>query len=448
MPPPRERDRTPAILNKTDLELKLGKPLGDLKPLLGINAGPAPSGEPENADLTEQYRWAGVREVRTQDYYGPLDMSVMYPDLNADPQSASSYDFAGSDKIFAAILDAGLEPYLRLGDSHSNVRIPVTSQQFKNYIQAAVKVVQHYRQGTMNGFSVPFRYVEIGNEPDNKHFWPGRFEDFFPVFVGVYKELEQKIPDLMIGGPGFVVASYKAPAARGNADRFLGYLRSQSIRPSFISFHLYSNDPAEYYDMVQFYRAKAKGYGMENVELHVSEWNTEQPGLEMRIGGSAAPYVTACWIALHQANADASCLFRGTDTNQDNPGFYGIFHADGTRKPAARAFHLWSRMARFSDRVSVQTGSDLLDSPPSVRGELKPVWILAARDSQGNAGILLSNLGRQVITFALRGAAGEAETTELASPAGDLIPGRLKPDDPLVLKPLSVVFLRFKQQEQ
>ncbi|HPG00315.1 MAG TPA: hypothetical protein PLE77_09595 [Kiritimatiellia bacterium] len=441
----REAGRSPATLQETHLRLSLGKSLGPLKPLLGINAGPAPSGESGNAELTAQYRWAGVREVRTQDFYGPLDLSVMYPDLAANPLSESSYDFSTSDKAFTAIVHAGCEPYLRLGDSHNDVRVPSNRQEMQNYTRAAVRVVQHYRQGAMNGFTTPFRYVEIGNEPDNKHFWPARYEDFWPFFVTTFRELKRNMPDLKVGGPGFVVASYKVPGARQNVTRFLDYLKKEGVQPDFISFHLYSDDPAEYYDMVQFYRRETAQRGMGKVELHVSEWNTEKGGMEVRVGRKAAPFVTACWIALQQAGADASLLFRGTDTNINNPGFYGIFFADGSKKPSAYAFHLWSRMARFTERLEITTGDELLDAAPSVDGSLQPVWALAARDEAGNVGLLLANIGEQQITCNLASdTARSIEITEFDNPRGELTTRTASSASSWTLKPLSVQFVNME----
>jgi hypothetical protein len=445
-PAPRERPppaRRPATLTATHLRITLGKPLGTMKPLLGINAGPAPSGEPGNADLTEQYRWAGVREVRSQDFYGPLDLSVMYPDLRADPDAAASYSFAASDKVFAAITGAGAEPYLRLGDSYNNARIPANRQEAANYAKAAVKVTEHYRRGAMNGFNARFRYVEIGNEPDNRRFWPGRFEDFFPVFVDTFKGLKRSLPDLKVGGPGFVVASYKVPAQRGNVSRFLACLREAGVQPDFISFHLYSDDPAEYFDMVQFYRAEAKKYGMEKAELHISEWNTEEGGLAVRVGPLAAPLVTACWIALQQAGADASLLFRGTDTNRDNPGFYGIFFADGKRKPAAYAFQLWSRMAAYPERIEAQTGDALLDGQPGTQGPLKPVWLLAGRNPRGDVALLIANIGPQRLTYELAPAdtRGKIKLVEFADPRQEFVEREPAAGDPLILAPFSMQFV-------
>jgi|GEM_PF-1509694 len=444
---PKEKIRLPAELEQKRVTLNIGKPRGKLKPLLGINAGPAPSGEPGNADLTAQYKWAGVREVRTQDYYGPLDLSIMYPYLGADPSNPLSFDFTSSDKVFAKILDSEAEPYLRLGDSYNNAKVPSTKKESDNYWRAAVKVVQHYRRGEMNGFKADFRYVEIGNEPDNRRFWPAPYKDFFPFFLNTFKEIKREIPELKVGGPGFVVSSYKIASAQKNVSDFLGYLKDNKICPDFISFHLYSDDPAEYYDIVNFYRKEAKKYGMEKVELHISEWNTEEGGIEMRTGREAAPYLTACWIALQEAGADVSCLFRGTDTNRDNPGFYGIFHADGSKKPSAYAFHLWSRMSQFDERLDMNSNQPLLDANPSLSGLLKPLWMLAGKDKIGDIAILVSNIGRQEMTcdLSLPEPAEEIEAVEFETCDRGLISRRLGSQNPiLIFKPLSLYFIKIK----
>ena len=110
-----------AHLHGADWSLEVGIGNGrTLRSLLGVNAGPYPVGEENNVDLKTQYQEIGVNMVRNHDFYGPLDMAQMYPNHAADPNLASSYDFTESDVRFHAILDAGLVPYFRLGDSYNN----------------------------------------------------------------------------------------------------------------------------------------------------------------------------------------------------------------------------------------------------------------------------------------------------------------------------------------
>ena len=89
-----------------DLDIQVGGDLAgkSIPPLLGVNAGPTPQGDATNVDVTLQYKAIGITMVRTHDLYGPLDMSVMYPDRSKDPSLPSSYDFATSDKAFDAIV--------------------------------------------------------------------------------------------------------------------------------------------------------------------------------------------------------------------------------------------------------------------------------------------------------------------------------------------------------
>ncbi|HOW43471.1 MAG TPA: hypothetical protein PLF03_07370 [Candidatus Omnitrophota bacterium] len=412
--------REPVTLNESEITLAIGETIGSIKPLLGVNAGPVPSGEPNNADVTAAYRNCGVTLVRTHDFYGPLDLSVSYPDINADPANPASYDFSAGDKVFAAIINAGFEPYIRLGDSYNNARIPANGQQRKNLEQAGCEFIRHYRSGANNGFTSNFRYVEIWNEPDNKQFWPGNYKDFFPYFAQTFAALKQQFPDLKVGGPGFVVASYKIPQARENVRTFLAYLKERNLKPDFISFHIYSNDPGEYYDEVLFYRREAQNAGFADCELHMTEWNTEERRNtnSFRTGDKAAAHLTASWIAMQEAAIDAAFFYRGTDTNINQPQFYGMFYADGREKPAAKAFKLWGEFSACSRKRAVKTGIRLLDDAPQIDGELKPLWILAGEESPKKLFLLLSNIGSKEIHYTLQlpGPSRSIWVTEIGPP--------------------------------
>ncbi len=109
------------LIDEPESGITLGPDLAGefIKPLLGVNAGPAPVGEAETVDLSSEYTALGVNYVRTHDFYGPLDLAVMYPDRTADPAVKDSYNFTESDLRWRAIVDCGAQPYFRLGDSYS-----------------------------------------------------------------------------------------------------------------------------------------------------------------------------------------------------------------------------------------------------------------------------------------------------------------------------------------
>ena len=121
---------TVALAQTTDVTYTLGTSAGTVQPLLGVNAGPLHWGTKiTTKDVTAGFQSIGVRSVRSHDFPGAFDMSVMYPDRTKDPALQSSYNFStgvsangtlsdyGSDYAANAVKDAGLSLYLRIWDS-------------------------------------------------------------------------------------------------------------------------------------------------------------------------------------------------------------------------------------------------------------------------------------------------------------------------------------------
>ncbi|HFD39454.1 MAG TPA: hypothetical protein ENJ31_06350, partial [Anaerolineae bacterium] len=329
-----------------------------LRPLLGVNVGPVPGGtDPNNADVTTQYQEIGVTMIRTHGYSGPLDMSIIYPDQNADPADPASYHFERSDRVFRAILDGGFEPYLRLGDSWNTPgleqRAPTNPQ---NWVRAAVEVVRHYRQMAAES-GIPLRYVEIWNEPNSKQFWDSTPQAFFDLFAQTAQALKAEFPDLKVGGPGLTQGAVMLPQGQQYTENFLAYLQDNGVPLDFLSWHLYSGNPEDYRRAARFYRKQLDAHGYADAESHITEWNTASETGEMRISdvslrakGKGASLLSAAWIVLQEEGVDVSTIFRGTDTSIDVPAFYGIFYADGRPKHPALAFSLWARMAAHPQR--------------------------------------------------------------------------------------------------
>ncbi len=434
----------PARLENTAVTITVGGPAGSIKPLLGVNAGPSPSGERENPDVTGQYRQAGVASVRTHDLYGPLDLSAIYPDIAAPPEKAASYYFSDSDSAFRAIVGGGFEPYLRLGDSFNNVRIPRGAPQTENLARAAAEVVRHYRDDPWSVHNPSWRYVEVWNEPDLAHFWPPGFEDSLPFLARTIGLVKERFPDLKVGGPGFVVSTYKLPDRRRLVGLYCDYLNRHGVRPDFISFHLYSQDPAEYYQAALFYREACRRAGWKNAEVHITEWNAEQQAVEYRLGKRAAAVSTACWIALQRAGVDASFFYRGNDTDLRQPDFFGMLFADGRPKPQGKAFRLWSRFCRAAGRLAADTGVGLIDSEPTADGELSPLWLLAGREPDGKTMLLLANIGEQEFDCRIRAPEPPASlaVTEIRNPGAEIVTSS-RAGKEFKIPPLSVMLVEY-----
>jgi hypothetical protein len=390
------------------LTLTLGAPTGGvIQPLLGVNIGPIPAGASTNADLTEAYHSVGITMIRTHDYYGPLDMATMYPDQNADPLDPASYNFTASDRVFAAILAGGFEPYLRLGDSWNNGKgypaaDPRAPTNPGHWSQAAVEVTRHYL-ALANQAGVPMPYVEIWNEPDGAKFWDGTREQFYSLFDATARALKQEFPSLQVGGPGFTPAGALSQKGQSFVRGLLDYARAHQTPFDFLSWHMYSNDPQAYVKAAQFYRSELDARGFTSVTMHVSEWNTETKNLtagitaeEARLGGRGAAILTAAWIAMQQYGVTESMVYRGPDPDINASTFYGMFYADGRPKRAALSFSLWAELTRHPQAIAVTLSAQ------------SGLWVLAGQDSNGEIALLLANPTDQPVTLTLLRPDGQA----------------------------------------
>ncbi|MCC7478789.1 hypothetical protein IT575_10070 [bacterium] len=368
-------------------------------PLLGVNAGPYPSGEPGNPDLIEQYHAVGVNYVRTHDFYGPLDLAQMYPDRDANPTLESSFDFTESDLRWQAILDSGARPYLRLGDSFNNPTPPENPMQRARMAEACVQIIKHYMEGQWGGFNTPIDYVEIWNEPDGQ-FWPGHSQaEFFQFFAAVENAIHAQWPVLKVGGPGFTPAGYLTPSGQAYVIDFLDYMSVYATRLDFISWHMYSNNPQDFAEAAAWYRVQLDDNGFAAAENHITEWNTSisndgtqtDEEIELRSGPTGAALLSASWIELQQSDVAVSCFYRGPDPNIEVPSFYGMWYADGTPKKIGEAFALWREFCHSGSFQSLELSGEGAEQ----------LYALVGRDSESDYLLLLANTSDNAVTYSL-----------------------------------------------
>ncbi len=372
-----------------------------IRPLLGVNIGPAPAGKAGNADLTTAYQQIGVNLVRTHDFYGALDMAMMYPDRTRSPADSGSYDLKSSDAMWKAIVEGGFEPYFRIGDSWNNARPPANAQERANWARAAVEIVRHYRQSQWNGFTTPFRYVEIGNEPDSEQFWPRPHtpREYYELYVETAYALKQAFPDLQVGGPGLTPAGAFAPQGKKWLHDFLTFVRQKNAPLDFFSWHLYSNNPADWATAAQFYRSELDATGFQATAMHVTEWNTDirttgdrsAEAFALRTGGKGASILTAAWMAMQEDGVSVATFYRGPDPDMDAPTFYGLFYADGRPKRSALAFSLWAQLAAYPRQLHISA------SRPTA------LWVLAGQNEAGKAALLIANPTEAAVCYAVAG---------------------------------------------
>ncbi len=201
------------------LQIDAGKVVGEIHSFQGLNGQPTPvmAGLP---NLVQQYKDLRVNQVRTHDFMGPTEIdskfefkngnltwlipdaaqragvvkagnaSIIFPDPNADPEKAESYNFGPTDEVLGAIRGSGAEIYYRVGRSWgANINPPADFDKYANVVK---HIAMHYNQGWADGFYFNIRYWEFWNEPEG--FWSGTPEQFYSLYEKTALALSPLIP--------------------------------------------------------------------------------------------------------------------------------------------------------------------------------------------------------------------------------------------------------------
>ncbi len=416
-----------------------------LKPLLGVISGPdQPPGSPA-PNLTQRFHEIGVFSVRNNDYYDDrLDMEQIfhcpdtstYPSWECDPYDTTNYDWAASDAQFQSYVDGGFEPFLRLGGEWANVLHPrdfigpQNTLQETNWIIAAIHEVERY--GNWKGDTTLLKYIDIWTET-SPHFWTRPYSDFYDFWARALDSLKTHFPQYKIGGPGVIGIDMVNEEKGSKVERLLRKLYHLGLKPDFIDWHLWQNDPAAFYKATQEYRNLLNGTGnysyvewagtgyFSDVELicgafgvstlefdsngnRVLKSKKERNKLYNKKKGVAI--LTGIWIALQYADIERSYYYRSGDvvsnpnTNPNDPnskiGGPGLFYGDSlaTYKPSAHAFRFWSYLVNNYPKL-------LSIGLPSIAADSSKLWVLAAKNDDGQYAVLVSNTGDKAVTYNL-----------------------------------------------
>ena len=197
--------------------------LGPIKRMNAVNNGPRINNKEQvYTGTTGYFRAANVGFSRNHDANGAgaygehvVDISVIFPDFDKDPNDPASYDFVLTDRYVKSIHDAGVEVFYRLGQSIENQPLKkyhiYPPKDNKKWAIVAEHIIRHYTEGWADGFHYNIRYWEIWNEPnlewDNDQWkvdprcWAGSPEQFYDFFEVAVKHLKGCFPHLRIGGP-------------------------------------------------------------------------------------------------------------------------------------------------------------------------------------------------------------------------------------------------------
>lgn len=361
------------------LTVDAAKVTGHIRPLEGVNGGPAPvmAGLPS---LEKQYRQTLVDIVRTHDYMGPTEIdsqfdfdnqtlawlipnatqrrgvveagnaATIFPDWNADPENPQSYRFGPTDKAIAAILVSGAEVYYRIGRSFGARTNPPPD--FDKFAEVVKHVEMHYNQGWDNGFHDRIRYWEFWNEPEL--FWSGTPQQFYSLYEKTSKALKSADPSLEVGGDTVAFSFAPGPYREG----FLDYCRDHKLPLDFYSWHYYADfsaDPLDPSVVAREIRRVLDDHGFKHTRSILSEFNrsadfTADMQDELRSVDNAA-FVADTLIYLEDTDVIRAMFYRG------DAAWMGLFDLAGKPYKPAYSIRAMGEMQKTPVRLQV-TGAD------------------------------------------------------------------------------------------
>lgn len=204
------------------------------------------------------------------------DISVIFPNFDADETDPASYDFACTDENILATLEAGTKTFFRLGQSIEHQikkHDTLPPKDFHKWARICEHVIRHYIEGWANGYTLDMPYWEIWNEPDldeddcaDKRTWGGTQEQFFDFYEITAKHLKSCFSHLLIGGPSI--------AFRHDwAEHFLAEMQKRNVPLDFFSWHIYCTTPQIFMWRASEMKKMLVKYGYENTISICNEYN-------------------------------------------------------------------------------------------------------------------------------------------------------------------------------
>lgn len=349
---------------------------------------------------------AGIPFARLHDTGGTfggglfVDIPNLFRDFDADPSDPASYDFAFTDKLITALVEAGVEPFFRLGVSIENDRCVrvyhiTPPKDAAKWARICEGIIRHYTEGWADGFTYRIRYWEIWNEPENQHdaalneMWTGTAEQYYELYEVASKHLKACFPHLKFGGyasSGFYgVLEETASADAAWKDRvqyfmqffddFLAYVKAHNCPLDFFSWHSYASieDTAKF---AAHARRRLDEEGFTETETTCNEWNCCH---QLRGTPHHAALCAGMMIAMQHMPLDSAMFY---DARFGVSLYGGMFNPlTGEPFPAYYAFMAFQQMYLLGHEVAVVADT------ASAAGETgEPLYFLAARgESEGKA---------------------------------------------------------------
>ena len=366
----------------TQVKIDVSKSLGKIKPVHGVGQPPF-SGL--NFSMIRYLTEANIPYSRLHDVGGPygdfryVDVPNIFRDFSADENDPASYDFCFTDGLITALIEAGVEPYFRLGVTIENFhkikayRI-FPPADFAKWARVCEHIIRHYTEGWADGFNYKITYWEIWNEPDHpgdrddhtkNSMWQGTPQQYYELYTVTAKHLKSCFPNIKIGGYG--LSSFRAKSEywmnfEGGKHRwkylyftefmegFLNYVKQNGAPLDFFSWHLYEHELRDLPTYARFARDTLDAYGFTNTETSCNEWNIK---VDARGTFEHAVLNAATLIIFANEPVDNAEFYDA----KFGIGKYGSMFDPATAKPYPiyYAFRTFGRLYALGDRIGAES---------------------------------------------------------------------------------------------
>ncbi len=387
-----------------NIKINTAKTLGKIK---AMHAGGQPplGGSKYNNHfhfLTE----AGIPYSRLHDVGGAfggnrfVDIPNIFRDFDADENDPASYDFAFTDFLITSLVEAGVEPYYRLGitiENQSFIKAYRTDppKDYGKWARICEHIIMHYNEGWADGFHYNITYWEIWNEPDNinvtpSELWSGTPEDFYRLYDVAAKHLKKRFPNIKVGGYsswGFTAITKPdhTPTHKYILDffiNFLEYIKKHGSPIDFFSWHSYYRTEITLI-WEEFVRTKLEEYGLGHIENHLTEW---LPLVGQHGTAAQSAEIAATMIELQKRSTSICCIYDMKLTSS----LYGPFF-DTKQKPSQAYYDMVAFNTLYKLGTEIEAVSDT-----------EKLHVLAASNGKKNA-LLISNLTENTQQLSIEG---------------------------------------------
>ena len=367
--------------------------LGPIKDMHGVGGGPVT--QHFVYDATEDFRQAGIPYGRTHDIEYPfglgefVDIHCIFRDFSKDENDPASYNFTFTDEYLKAMVNAGTQPFYRLGSTieHQPVKLYIhPPADYEKWGRICSHIISHYNDGWANGFHMGIEYWEIWNEPDIPMCWTGTGEQFIELYAAAAPIIKRDHPAVKVGGCAFAMPTETL------AENWLAAVRDRGLPMDFFSWHLYPHDPRQVTEFSAAVDALLTKYGFGDVESVFDEWNyvyswseRMQECYDLHKTAFECAFMAGVMSAMQNSRIskamyyDVQVSFAGSWNGAFGPA-PETSHAAArrpVRRPGYYALYAWNQLKKLGTQVAASSDCPWL-------------YVTAARGADGEAALLVS----------------------------------------------------------